>query len=309
MADAEHQRARLRDPAEHGESRLALLLCGPALLLISAVALFPLLYTFWESLHLHDLRMPWRGRPLIGLGNYTEALADARFWGALGHTAFFAAVSVSLELVLGLALALLLQRSFAGRGFARAVALLPWAMPAVVVAILWRFLFEPGGAADALLLQTGLLARAPAWLSDAQLSWVPIVLADVWKTTPFVALLLLAGLQAIDPALYEAARIDGAGPLERLLHVTLPGLQPALVVALLFRSVDALRVFDLIYVLTAGGPGTATEPLAMYSFVALLRNLRFGYGSALAVIVFVPTLLLALVYIRLAGSSLRQEQR
>jgi ABC-type sugar transport system permease subunit len=182
-------------------------------------------------------------------------------------------------------------------------------MPTVVAALVWRFLFEPGGAADALLLSTGAVARAPAWLSHPQLAWLPIVLADVWKTTPFVALLLLAGLSAVDPALYEAARIDGAGALARFRHVTLPALQPALVVAAIFRSVDALRVFDLIFVLTAGGPGTATEPLAMYSFTALLRNLRFGYGAALAVIAFLITLVLAWVYMRFAARALIEDRR
>jgi ABC-type sugar transport system permease subunit len=289
--------------AERSDLRLAALLCAPALLSIAAVALFPLAYTLWESLHLHDLRMPWRGRPFIGLDNYAEALSDARFWDALAHTALFALLTVSLELVLGLALALLLNRSFAGRGLARTLALLPWAMPTVVVALVWRFLFEPAGAADTLLLAAG-AERAPLWLSDAKLAWLPIVLADVWKTTPFVALLLLAGLSAIDPMLYEAARIDGAGPLQRLWHVTLPGLLPALLVAIIFRSVDALRVFDLIFVLTSGGPGTATEPLSMYAFVALLRNLRFGYGSALAVIVFILTLGLALAFMRVGRRAL-----
>lgn len=285
------------DGGERGERRAAALLCAPALLSIVAVALFPLLYTLWESLHLHDLRMPWRGRPFVGLANYAEALSDERFWGALGNTALFAVVTVALELVLGLALALLLHGTFRGRGLARTLSILPWALPTVVVAVIWRFLFEAGA-------QDG-----PEWLSDAQLAWLPIVLADVWKTTPFVALLLLAGLSGIDPVLYEAARIDGAGRLATLVHVTLPALRPALVVAVLFRSVDALRVFDLIFVLTAGGPGTATEPLAMYSFVALLRNLRFGYGSALSVIVFALTALLALAYIRAAGGALLEDRR
>jgi ABC-type sugar transport system permease subunit len=296
------------DRAERAEHRLALWLCAPALLAILAVALFPLGYTVWESLHLHDLRMPWLGRPFVGLANYAEALSDRRFWGALGHTFAFAAVSVALEIVLGLALALLLHGSIAGRGLARTVALLPWAMPTVVVALLFRFLFEPGGVADAALLLYG-VPEPPPWLGHPELAWVPIVVADVWKTTPFVALLLLAGLQAIDPALYEAARVDGARPFDLLLHVTLPGLRPALLVALIFRSVDALRVFDLIFVLTGGGPGTATEPLAMYSFVALLRNLRFGYGSALAVIVFVIALLLSLGYLRASGRELLEERR
>ena len=305
MAEA---KPRLRG-AERGEALMALALCAPALAAIVGVALFPLAYTAWESLHLHDLRMPWLGRPFIGFGNYSEALSDRRFWEALGHTAAFAAVTVSAELVLGLLLALLLHGSAFARGPLRALALLPWALPTVVVALVFRFLFEAGGAADALLLASGLARDAPLWLSDAQLAWVPIVLADVWKTTPFVALLLLAGLQGIDPVLYEAARIDGAGPLATLVHVTLPGLLPALLVAVIFRVVDALRVFDLIYVLTAGGPGTATEPLAMYAFAALLRNLRFGYGAALAWVVFAMTFMLALLYLRVAGRALLEEAR
>jgi ABC-type sugar transport system permease subunit len=285
------------DAVERRERRLAALLCAPALSVVLGVAAFPLAWTLWESLHLHDLRMPWRGRPFIGLANYVEAFSDARLWDALAHTAFFTTVSVGLELALGLGLALLLNRSFAARGLVRVVALLPWALPTVVVALVFRFVFE-----------SGLLARAQPWLADDTLAWVPIVLADVWKTTPFVALVLLAGLQNIDPTLYEAARIDGAGPRQLLWHVTLPGLRPAILVALLFRAVDAFRVFDLIYVLTAGGPGTATEPIAMYSFVALLRHLRFGYGSALAALAFAFSFVLALVYIRVVARTLLEER-
>jgi ABC-type sugar transport system permease subunit len=306
--DTAAQRARSSIGPERRERRLAAVLCAPALIVVLAVAAFPLAWTLWESLHLHDLRMPWRGQPFVGLANYTEALSDARLWGALTHTAFFTVVSVGLELGLGLALALFLNRSFAARGLVRVVALLPWALPTVVVALVFRFAFEPQGAADALLASTGLTAHATPWLADDTLAWLPIVLADVWKTTPFVALVLLAGLQGIDPTLYEAARIDGAGPAQTLWHVTLPSLRPAILVALLFRAIDAFRVFDLIYVLTAGGPGTATEPIAMYSFVALLRHLRFGYGSALAAMAFGFTFLLALVYIRVAARALLEER-
>jgi ABC-type sugar transport system permease subunit len=277
---------------ERREARLGWLLCAPALLTIAAVALFPLLFTLFESLHLHDLRMPWRGRPFVGLENYAEALGDGRFRGALGHTLFFAAASVTLELGLGLALALALHRGFRGRGLARTTALLPWALPTVVAALVWRFLFEDTGA-----------------LTDPHAAWLPVVLADVWKTTPFVALLLLAGLQGIDPDLYEAARVDGATGWQQLLHVTLPLLRPALAVALVFRSLDALRVFDLIYVLTNGGPGTATEPLALYAFAALLQDLRFGYGSAVSMILFALSFALALVYVRLAGAALLERGR
>jgi ABC-type sugar transport system permease subunit len=170
-------------------------------------------------------------------------------------------------------------------------------MPTVVVALLFRFLFESeGGLANVALAAAGASTRV--WLGDPVLAWVPLVLADVWKTTPFVTLLLLAGLSGIDPALHEAARVDGATAWQRLVHVTLPLLRPALLVALVFRSLDALRVFDLVYVLTGGGPGDATEPIALLTFDALLQSLRFGYGSALAAVVFALAAGLAAVLVR-----------
>ena len=255
------------------EGRLAWVLVAPALAAIALVALFPLAWTLWESLHVHDLRMPWRGQPFVGLANYSEAFADARFWEALGHTALFTVVSVSLELGVGLALALALNRAYRGRGLVRAAVLVPWAIPTVVAALLWRFMFESeAGIVNAVLLDVRLLDKPYVWFVHAWAAWVPVVLADVWKTTPFVALLLLAGLQNIDEGIYEAARIDGASAWRRFVHVTLPLLKPALLVALIFRTLDAFRVFDLIYVLTHGGPGTATEPIALYAFSALLET-------------------------------------
>lgn len=294
---------------ERREARLALGLVAPAVGTILLVALFPLAYTVWESLHLHDLRMPWLGRPFVGLANYAEALGDPRFWGALGHTAFFTLATVSLELVLGCVLALAMNRAFRGRGLMRAAILVPWAIPTVVAALVWRFMFDgQAGIANALLVRAG-VEHPPVWFIHEIAAWVPVVLADVWKTTPFVALLLLAGLQGIDQSLYEAARIDGASPWRQFRHVTLPLLAPAILVALIFRTLDAFRVFDLIYVLTGGGPGTSTEPIALYTFNSLLQNLRFGYGSALSVIVFVVTFGLALVYIRFLGAGLTGARR
>jgi len=260
---------------------------------VVAIALFPLAWAVRESFHLHDLRAPWLGQPWIGLANYAEAVADARLWLALAHTAGFAAVSVALELALGLLLALALNQVVAARGPIRTVALIPWALPTVVAALLWRFLFD--GPTD--------------WLADPIRAWIPIVLADLWKTTPFVVLLLLAGLQTIDESLYEAARVDGATEWQQFRHVTLPLLRPALLVALIFRTLDAFRVFDLIYALTGGGPGTATEPISLYGFTVLLQNLRFGYGSAIAVIVFLLTFGLALLYVRTVGAGLLEEER
>jgi ABC-type sugar transport system permease subunit len=291
------------------ERRLAWMLVAPALAVTAAVALFPLGWTIWESLHQHDLRMPWLGRPFVGVANYAEILGDGRFWGAMLHTAFFTAISVALELGLGLFLALALNRAFRGRGLVRAAVLVPWALPTIVAGLLWRFLFDgQAGIANAVLTGLGVIDEPVVWFVRAATAWAPVILADVWKTTPFVALLLLAGLQNIDPALHEAAAVDGAGAWLQLWHVTLPLLRPALAVALIFRTLDAFRVFDLIYVLTGGGPGTATEPIALYAFNALFSNLRFGYGAALSVIVFLVTFLLALLYLKGMG-SLAEEER
>jgi len=289
------------------EARAGWALALPAVAVIALVALFPILWTIWESLHLHDLRMPWLGRPMIGAGNYVEALHDRRLWGALAHTGGFIAVSVTLELCAGLAIALALDRLFHLRGLARTAILLPWAIPTVVAALVWRFIFEsPAGLASAVLARMGL--TAPVWFADATAAWLPLILADVWKTTPFVALLLLAGLQSIDRSLYEAASIDGAGAPRQFLRVTVPLLRPALLVAALFRTLDAFRLFDVVYVMTGGGPGTATEPIALYTFDTLLRNLRFGYGSAIAVIVFAVAFAFALAAVRLLGGDLFVER-
>lgn len=299
-----------RPSIERQEARVAWGLVLPALLTILLVALFPLLWTLWESLHLHDLRMPWLGKPFVGLDNYSEAFRDPRFWDALGHTAFFAVTSVGLELLIGLWLALALNRAFRGRGLVRASVLVPWAIPTVVSALLWRFMFEgQHGIVNEALVGLGVLREPVVWFIRPVAAWVPIILADVWKTTPFVALLLLAGLQNIDASLYEAARIDGASAWRQFRYVTLPLLKPAILVALIFRTLDAFRVFDLIYALTGGGPGTSTEPIALYTFNMLLQNLQFGYGSALSVIVFLLTFGLALIYIKFLGAELTGAKR
>ena len=251
--------------------------------------------------------MPWLGRPFVGAANYVEALADPRFRSAFVHTAVFVAVTVTFELVAGLVLALALDRLSRARELIRTAILLPWAIPTVVAALVWRFMFEsPAGMAATVLATLGV--APPTWFADALAAWVPLVLADIWKTTPFVALLLLAGLQNIDRSLYEAADVDGAGPWRRFVDVTLPMLRPALLVAFLFRTLDAFRVFDVVYVMTGGGPGTATEPIALYTFNTLLQNLRFGYGSALSVIIFVVAFAFALASIRVFGGNAFQDR-
>ena len=291
--------------AEAREARLARWLVWPALATVALVAIVPLLGTLWESLHLHDLRMPWLGRPFVGADHYMEALRDARFRAAIAHTLFFTFASVLLEMTLGLILALVMHRGFRGRGAVRTLVLLPWAVPTIVTGLIWRFMFESrAGIANVTLAATGIVTPDFAWFADAFAAWLPIIAADVWKTTPFVALLLLAGLQTIDAGLYEAARIDGASAWQRFRLITLPMLAPAILVAFVFRSLDAFRVFDLIFVMTGGGPGTATESISLYAFDALLQNLRFGYGSALSISVFVLAFLFAAIFVRAARRSL-----
>jgi len=285
---------RATDPHRE-ERRLAVLLIAPAAGLIVVMALFPIAATVSEALHGHDLRLPWLGRPFVGLANFVEAAGDPRFLSAVGHTVLFALVSVPIEIALGVALALVMHRALRGRAAIRVVALLPWTVPTIVAALIWRFMFESYSTASF------------DWFVHPLAAWVPIVAADVWKTTPFVAILLLAGLQTIDPAIDEAARIDGAGPLRRFFTITLPLLGPALVVATAFRALDALRLFDLVYVMTGGGPGTATEPLSLYAFVALMQRLRFGYGAALSMTVFLLTFAFALIWIRTVGRSLTDD--
>jgi len=278
------------------EAKLAWRLVAPALALLVLIAAGPVLAAVWESLQHHDLRLPWLGRQFVGLANYARAASDARFQTAVLHTLSFAVVSVSLELILGLALALVLDSLTRTRTLARLIVLLPWALPTVVAALIWRFMFD--GQSGIVLAIAG---SGTEWLGNPLRAWVPIILGDVWKTTPFVALLLLAGLQGIDRTLYEAARLDGASAWRRLIHITIPMLRPALLVALVLRTLDAFRVFDLVFVLTGGGPGTATEVVSTYAFKTLMQDLRFGYGSALAALIFAVSLVLAMAYVRAIG--------
>jgi ABC-type sugar transport system permease subunit len=279
------------------DSRLARFFVAPVILIVGATAIVPIASTVWAALHQRDLRLPWLGQPFIGLGNFIEAAGDRRFLEAVLHTATFAAITVPIELALGLAVALVMHRVQRGRALVRAAALLPWAIPTVVAALVWRLVFDSTAATFGF-----------DWFASSRAAWIPIAAADVWKTTPFVAVLLLAGLQTIEPEIYESARLDGASALRQLFTITVPLLAPAIVVAAAFRTLDALRLFDLPYVMTGGGPGTATEPLSLYAFVALMERLRFGYGSALSIAVFTLTFLVALAFVRSLGRTIRMEE-
>ena len=257
----------------------------PALGLMVAVALYPLASTVWLSFY-DELPIFGVSR-FVGLSHYVELWHDPRFWHSLSNTLYFTVVSVTLEVILGLGAALLLQQIFPARGLVRALVLMPWFIPTVVAARLWEWIYNPQlGVLNFLLRESGLSADGLNWLGHPSLALHAAILADVWKTAPFAALLILAGLQTIPPDLYRAARVDGAGPVQAFWHITLPLLMPALGITFLFRTLDALRVFDVVYVLTGGGPANTTETLSIYAYRLSFQTLQFGYGAAVAVVIF-----------------------
>jgi len=271
--------------------REAWALLAPAGTLLAAVALLPMLYVVWLSLLQES---PFRPSAFAGVRNFARLAADPRFWNALGNTLYFALVSVALELLLGLGIALLLERVGRGRAAFYAILLLPWATPTVVSARMWEWMYN-----GELGVLNYLLGEPVNWLGDPGWAMHAAIAMDVWKSAPFVALLLLAGLQAIPRELYGAAAVDGAGPWRTFRRITLPLLAPVLLVVLVFRSIDALRVFDSIYVLTGGGPANGTETLSIYAYKILFQTLDFGYGSALSVAVLAITGAITLVYVHL----------
>ncbi|RHW32329.1 carbohydrate ABC transporter permease [Oceanobacillus profundus] len=241
----------------------------------------------------------------IGLDNYGKYMKDQRMWKAMGNTAFFTVISVAFELVLGLAIALLINRAFKGRGIIRATVLIPWAIPTAVAAMMWGFLYDGQSGIIAHYLEAFNLIPGSSWLlTTSDGGMFSIILADVWKTTPYMALLLLAGLQTIPQSLYEASSVDGANRFQQFWSITLPLLKSSILVALLFRTLDAFRVFDLIYVLTGGGPANATESISVYAYKTLFAQQNFGEGSVLSVIVFISVAIISLLYVKLIGSDL-----
>lgn len=290
--------------ARAAEVRLAYMLVAPAVVAIVLVAFYPLLSDFWLSLHARNLKYPGRGEPFVGLANYVVLLRTERFWNALTNTAIIAVVSVSAELVLGMVSALALNRTFPGRGLVRAAILVPWAMTTVVAARMWDWIYNANyGVFNAILVRAGLIDSAQAWTATPDYAIWAVIGADVWKTTPFMALILLAGLQLIQPDLYESASMDGASAAQRFWYVTLPLLKPSILVAMLFRTLDAVRIFDLPFVLTGGGPGFATETLSIYTYRTLFTNLDFGLGSALSFATFLVVMLVAFFYIKVLGTE------
>jgi multiple sugar transport system permease protein len=277
------------------ERALGRLFVSPSIILMALVALFPVIYAFVLSLYAYVRRQPVG---FAGLDNYIQALTDSRFWNAVEFTFVFTITSVAAEFVIGLGFAPLMNQAFRGRGVTRAAILIPWVIPTVIAAQMWFFMFNvtPGFINSVLGLGNF------NWLGQSGWATFTVVFADVWKTSPFVALLLLAGLQTIPTDVYESGRVDGAGMFARFWYITLPLLKPAILVALLFRTVDALRVFDLPQVMTRGAFGTESLSILVQQFV--VRTPNPGYGATLSTLTFIIVLSIGIVFVRLLGRDL-----
>lgn len=285
------------------EHRLAWLLCAPAVIAMLLVTAYPILYAFVLSLQDIDLRFPDEGG-FVGLSNYATVLTSSLWWEDLFNTAFVTAISVSIEFVLGFAIALVMYRAIFARGAIRVSVLIPYGIITVVAAFSWQYAFDPGSG---FVNNLPLIDAEKAWFGDRFSAFAVIILAEVWKTTPFIALLLLAGLTTIDEGLYEAAKVDGANAVQRFFRITLPLMKPAIVVALLFRTLDAFRVFDTIFIMTGGGQ--QTESVSILGYNQLISRLNLGLGSAVSVLIFLLVLAIAFMFVRFLGASVPGRER
>ncbi len=279
---------------QRGERKLAYLLCATAIIAMLAVTAYPIAYALWLSLQRSDLRFPDQSE-FVGLSNYITVLTAGAWWSAVGTTVIVTVVSVLIELVLGMILALVMHRAIFGRGVVRASILVPYGIITVVAALAWNFMFTPG---------TGFIP----WVSDEALltnttgQYIAIIATEVWKTTPFMALLLLAGLAVVPDELHEAAKVDGATALQRFFRITVPLMKPAILVALLFRTLDAFRVFDSVFILTGGNLRT----VSILGYDTLITRLNLGLGSAVSVLIFVCVLIIALIFVKGFGVQANQ---
>ncbi|MFG1606173.1 carbohydrate ABC transporter permease [Actinoplanes sp. NPDC049265] len=276
------------------ERRLGWLLCAPAAIVMVAVTAYPILYSFWLSLQRYDLKFPDE-RQFVWFENYATVLTNGYWWTAFGVTMLITVVSVAVELVLGMGLALIMHRTIVGRGLVRTSALIPYGIVTVVAAFSWRYAWTPDTGYLANLFSDG----AP--LTERASALAIIIVAEIWKTTPFMALLLMAGLALVPEDLLKAASMDGASGWQRFTSVMLPVMKPAILVALLFRTLDALRVFDNIYVLTAGA--NETSSVSMIAYNNLIKGLNLGIGSTMSVLIFLTVAIIAFVFVKLFGTA------
>lgn len=286
------------------EEELAVVLLTPVLAFLLAVSFYPIVDTFWASLHAnYVIQLPGRSTEFVGFENYARLFNSGSFWNALGVSLFYTFVSVPIELVFGLALALLLQKDFKGRYFAQVAILFPWALPTVINAKIWAWMLNPNyGVISDILVRVGVLDQPFAFLSNPDIALYSMTAITIWKTTSFMALIMLAGLSSIPDHLYESARMDGASRWRRFRDITLPLLKPTILVALIFRTLPAFQAFGLPFGLTGGGPGEATTTLVLYTQQAAYNNPGptnggFALGSAAATVITLIALVIALVYV------------
>ena len=289
------------------ERIFSLTLLIPCFLFVLLFAFYPILYSFYLSLHKIILGLPSLGQPFTGLANYRELLSDKIALNSLINTLVFVFTSTFFEILFGLVIALVINRHFKGRGMVRAAILIPWAIPTVVSSQIWRFIFNDNyGLLNYVLYGTDTAAYS-AWLADPATAFAAIIIADVWKTSSFAGLLILAGLQTIPDDLYEAARIDGASSWQQFKKITLPLIKPSILIALLFRTMDAFKVFDLVFVMTQGGPADSTNVLQFYGYKKIFAEGMMGYGSTISVLVFLIILVVSLFYIKVIGTRMFKE--
>src|SRR5262245_3339583 len=287
-----------RARANNGSAPFAFLLNAPGLIVIVVLVGYPIAYSAWVSLHKYSLKRP-RVFDFVGLTNYLAILQSNEFWSALWITVVFTTLVVTLVSAIGLLIALLLNEEFPGSGVVRTLILLPWAIPPVVNGLMWQWIYDSKvGALNGLLTSLGLIGEYRGWLSTPLSALLALAFADVWNAVPLAVILLLAALQRIPGELYDAARVDGGTPLQLFRHVTFPWLAQPLLIVLILQTLSAIRAFDIIYVLTAGGPGTATTTLTWKTFLTTFDSLDFGLGNAYAYTVSIITLCLALGYFR-----------
>lgn len=279
------------------------LLVLPALLVLALIFIYPLLHSFWLSFHSLNLNRPAQGTRFVGLANYVDMFQDPSFYWSLWLTLYWTVGSLVGMVLLGFVAALVLNQTFVGRGIARAVILVPWAVPTVLVAIVFTTAFNANGILNEMLLEWGILKEPIPWLSSTTWAMPTLIMAHVWKGFPFIAIMLLAGLQAIPQELYEAADMDGAGDIQQFRFITLPSLRGVMVIAVLLSTIFSLKGIDFPYIMTFGGPADSTKVIAFHAYYTAFAEYSFGRASAIATVLTIITAVISYFYLRARGTE------
>ncbi|NGQ95961.1 sugar ABC transporter permease [Brevibacillus sp. SYP-B805] len=281
------------------DAQFAWLIIAPSVVIVFGIVLYPLFETFLYSLKDLDLSAGSLG-DYVWLHNYLEILSDGDFWASAGRTAYFAAVSISLELILGTLIALLLNEEIKGKTFLRSIIIIPWAVPTIVNGAMWKWIYHSEyGALNALLTQLHLIDHYHSWLNSPWMAMNMVIIADVWKMTPLVTIFLLASLQLVNKSVYEAAMVDGAGMIRRFFTLTLPYLKPTLLVIIVMRTMETFKVFDIIYAITQGGPANGTMVLTYQAYLKAFSNLQYSQGATISYLIGMMIALLTYGYVKM----------